>query len=304
MTRQLGYLFLVAIVAWTCACSPPAPDSPPPSSPAAEDDVSAPRVLRGRAVSADGVEIDYTATGQGELALVLIHGGFADATFWREQVEPLSESYRVVTLDLAGHGASGADRSAWSIDAFGEDVRSVVEELGLEAVVLVGNSLGGPVALAAAERLPGVARGLIAVDTFQDVTQRPSREQLEPFVRALREEFPRTCDAMVRQLLVPDTDAALAAWVHEKMCSFDAELAPKVVESFYDYDLGTQFAAAEVPVRAILGGLTPVALEANRALRPEFEAVVMEGLGHYPMLERPEEFNRHLTEAVEAITNR
>lgn len=254
------------------------------------------------ALSDDGVPIAYSTWGAGQPALVFIHGGFADQEFWREQVEPLAGRFQVVTLDLAGHGESGSEREDWSLARFGDDVWAVVEALDLESVVLVGNSLGGPVALATARRLPGVARGVVAVDTFQDAGHRWPRAELEAYVEALRADFPATCRQMMGQLLVEHTAPDLAAWVEERMCGFDPELAHRVVSGFLDYDGAAAFAEAAVPVRAILGETMALDLDGNRALRPEFAAVVMEGTGHYPMLERPEEFNRHLKAFVDEMS--
>lgn len=256
---------------------------------------------KGVVQSADDVSIAYTTHGTGKPAIVFIHGGYADQTFWREQVEVLADQHRLVTLDLAGHGLSGSDRKVWSLAAFGEDVRAVVEVLELDSVILVGNSLGGPVALSAAESMPEVVEGIVAVDTFQKADQHWSRENLEAYIESLRQDFPRTCQAMVGQLLLEGTEPELYTWIETKMCSFDPAVAPHVVEGFLDFDLKEEFSAAEVPIRAILGQTAPIDLEGNRALLPDFDAVVMEGCGHYPQLERPDEFNRHLAAYVEEL---
>lgn len=252
--------------------------------------------------SADGVRIAYTSTGTGTPAIVFIHGGYADQSFWKEQIDPLSERFQVVTLDLAGHGASGERYREWTMDMYGEDVRAVVRALDLESVVLVGNSLGGPVSIAAAKKLPGLVRGIVAVDTFQDIQREWPDEARQAYVQALRDDFPGTCrGVMMKQLLLEDTDPDLYAWVEGKMCGFDPEVAPRVVEGFLEYDLAPEFAGAEVPIRAILGETIPLNLEGNRELRPDFDAVEMEGCGHYPMLERPEEFNQHLLAYLEEL---
>ncbi|UCF69136.1 MAG: alpha/beta hydrolase [Acidobacteriota bacterium] len=285
---------LLAAMSFACA---PGPTEEPAE--AAE-----PLVLSGTVPSADGVPIAYTSTGSGVPAIVFIHGGYADQSFWAKQIEPLSARYQLVTLDLAAHGGSGKQRGAWTIDAFGEDVRAVIEALELESVYLVGNSLGGPVGLSAARMLPGTVRGLIAVDTLQDVNRDWSPERIEAYVQSLRDDFPATCKAMVRQLLVEDTDPDLYAWIETKMCGFDPSIAPDIVAAFVDYDPAAEFSAAQVPVRAILGEITPLDLEGNRELLADFDAIVMEGCGHYPMLERPEEFNQHLIAYVEELQSR
>lgn len=259
------------------------------------------RSTTGTVDSADGVSIAYTSEGSGSPALVFIHGGYADQTFWKEQLSALADRYQLVTLDLAGHGRSSSDREVWSLDAFGADVRSVVEALELESVILVGNSLGGPVALSAAEQLPEIVQGIIAVDTFQKADQHWSRENFENYIESLRRDFPRTCKAMVSQLLLEGTDPELYEWIETKMCTFDPAVAPRIVEGFLDFDLKQEFTDSKAPIRAILGQTAPIDLEANRDLRPNFDAIVLEGCGHYPQLERPEEFNRYLVAYVEEL---
>jgi len=167
--------------------------------------------------SADGVPIAYTSTGAGTPAIIFIHGGYADQSFWKEQIEPLSDRFQVVTLDLAGHGASGLRHREWTMEMYGEDVRAVVKALDLESVVLVGNSLGGPVAVAAAKKLPGTVRGVIAVDTFQDVQREWTQEDLQAYIQELEDDFPATCEAMVQRLLLEGTDQDLYSWIEDRM---------------------------------------------------------------------------------------
>lgn len=287
MLRALG---LAAALIATSACGEP---------PAVESETA---VETGTVASADGVPIAYSSHGAGSPALVFIHGGYADQTFWRHQVDSLAGRHRVVTLDLAGHGGSGSERREWTLDAFGEDVRVVIAALDIGEAILVGNSLGGPVALAAAAKLPGKVRGIVAVDTFQDVDLEWSSEALDNYIRALRDDFPATCRLMVSGLLLDGTDPELYAWIEERMCAFDPALGHRVVAGFREYDQAAEFAAARVPIRAILGETMPLDLEGNRALQPGFDAVVMEGCGHYPMLERPQEFDRHLLAYVAELT--
>src|SRR5438128_253020 len=70
--------------------------------------------------SADGVAIRFQVSGQGEPTLVLVHGWALDHRLWDGQVPRLSARHRVVTLDLAGHGASGRQRARWTMAAFGD----------------------------------------------------------------------------------------------------------------------------------------------------------------------------------------
>ena len=94
------------------------------------------------AISVDGVPIHYDVQGNGATALVFVHGWCCDRHYWDRQVSHFPH-YTVATLDLAGHGESGRDRTRWTMPAFGQDVVAVVEQLGLEQVVLIGHSMGG-----------------------------------------------------------------------------------------------------------------------------------------------------------------
>ena len=122
----------------------------------------------GTARTADGVPIRYEVRGRGDPALVFIHGWASDRSVWQEQVNIFARGHTLVTVDLGGHGASGANRASWSIASLAQDVVTVVKALGLKRVVLIGHSMGGPVALLAAGRMPDRILGVIGVDTLHN----------------------------------------------------------------------------------------------------------------------------------------
>ena len=287
---------LVPLVLAACHAAPQAPEEPAAAAPAP------PAVTEGKVPSADGVPIAYAAEGEGNTAVVLIHGWACDSTYWRAQIEPLLSHYRVVTLDLAGHGASGVDRAQWTLPAFGEDVRAVVEELGLERVVLVGHSMGAPAALEAARLLGGKVLGVIAVDALHDVSQKPDPEQWASLMESYENDFSGTCDRFVHSMFTETADPALVESTSTDLCTAPPELATAIMRGFGDYDQAAALAGAGVPVRAINSSVYPTAVEANRRIAPDFEVVVLEGVGHFPMLVAPERLNRHLLEILAELT--
>ena len=258
----------------------------------------------GRTLSPDGVEIVYSHAGAGPVSLLFIHGGLASRTFWRPQLAALAGTYRMAALDLAGHGDSSGNREHWSIAAFAGDVCAVAEALDLQNLVLVGNSLGGPVALEAAPRLAGRVIGIVGVDTLHDANQVFAPEEPRDRAAAYRDDFQGACREMCRALFHPGTHADLQAWALMIMLAMDAEVVARMMEGLSGYDLGAVFRRAGVPIRAINGDLFPTRIEDNRKLAPDFDAVVMTGAGHYPMLERPDEFNQHLTDVVNGLAAR
>src|SRR6185369_10787554 len=96
------------------------------------------------------------------------------------------------TIDLPGHGESGLDRKSWTVENYGDDVKTVVTKLNLKRVVLVGSSMGGPIALEAARRMPDRVVGIVPVDTLQNVDAKLPPDQLEGLFKAMEADFKGT----------------------------------------------------------------------------------------------------------------
>jgi pimeloyl-ACP methyl ester carboxylesterase len=258
----------------------------------------------GRATSADGVKIAYSQAGSGPVSLLFIHGGLANRSFWAPQLAGLAGTFRMAALDLGGHGDSGRNREYWSIATFAGDACAVAEALDLRNLVLIGNSLGGPVALEAAPRLAGRVIGVIGVDTLHAAGQAFPPEEARARAAAFRNDFQGACKEMCRALFHPGEHRDLQAWALRTMFAMDREVVGRIMEGLAGYDLGEAFKRAGAPIRAINGDLWPTDVEANRKLTPDFDAVIMKGAGHYPMLERPDEFDRILTDVVNGLAGR
>src|SRR6185503_13628491 len=139
--------------------------------------------------SSDGVPIHYSVAGKGDPALVFIHCWTCNRTFWENQVAEFSKTNRVVTIDLPGHGESGKGRKTWSVESFGDDVKTVVTKLGLKRVVLVGSSMGGPIALEAARRMPDRVVAIVPVDTLQNVEAKVPPDQLDAVFKQMEADY-------------------------------------------------------------------------------------------------------------------
>jgi pimeloyl-ACP methyl ester carboxylesterase len=249
--------------------------------------------------SADGVAIHYTDRGKGEPVLVFVHCWSCDRHLWDAQVSAFAKDRRIVALDLAGHGDSGRERKDWTIAAFGGDVRAVVEKLGLRRVILIGSSMGGPVILEAARGLKDRVVELVLVDTLTDVEQKTPPEQIDAVIQRFRADYKGEATKYINQyLFAPSTPAAVRERVLAKATSSPPEIAIAVLHSAMDYDPVPAFSQIRVPIRAINSDLFPTNLDGNRKYAPQFEAVIMKGMGHYPMLEDPARFNQLLAEAI------
>lgn len=251
--------------------------------------------------AADGTTIVYSASGSGEPGLIFIHGGLANRHFWDGELRTFADRYRVVAPDLAGHGDSGANRSKWGVPEFGEDIRSVIEGERLRSVILFGNSLGGPVAIEVALLLPDVVVGVVGVDTFQRLDYTMSAEQARERAEMFRADYRGSLKQMVSSLFHPDADPAVVADAEQRMAGTSGETAYQMFLSLGGYDLPSSARRLAVALRAINGDLYPTDVEGVRKVTPDFDAVIMKHTGHYPMLERPVEFDILVADVVAAV---
>lgn len=287
--HRLASLGLLLAALAACTQPPPAPPAKPARAP------------EGKVASADGVEIAWSIQGEGPVALVFIHGWSCDQTYWRHQVGPFAAEHTVVTIDLGGHGKSGTNRANWTGEGYATDVAAVVEALGLGKVILVGHSMGGPVALKAAAQLAGKVVGVIGVDTLQNADFKWSPEQMATWIASYEKDFVGTCTQFVHSMFVEGEDPQIAAATAADMCAADPAVAVALLRDFPHVDLPALMRGAGVPIRAINAPAFPTAVEINRKYAPDYDAVIMQGVGHFPMLTRPEEFNQKLKEVVAGI---
>jgi len=249
--------------------------------------------------SKDGVAIHYEAMGQGEPAIVLVHCWSCDRHLWDAVVPRLAKEYRVVTLDLAGHGASGRDRKDWTIAAFGEDVRAVVEALGLRQVILVGHSMGGPVTLEAARLMPGRVVGLVPVDTGLNVEQTSTAEEVAGLMVAFEKDYRGTADQFTRNyMFTPKSDKAVIDRVAAKNAAAPPEVAIPCLRAVLGYDARPTLKEVRVPAHAVNADLYPTDVEANRRHFASYDLTIMKGVGHYLMIEDPVRFSELLAGAI------
>jgi pimeloyl-ACP methyl ester carboxylesterase len=254
--------------------------------------------------SADGVEIVYSAAGTGEPALVFVHGGLANRAFWDGQLREFAARHRTIALDLAGHGESGVDRKKWGIPEFGADVKAVVEAEKVKNVIIFGNSLGGPVAVEAALLLPGRVLGVVGVDTFQLIDYQITPDEGRERARMFEGDYAGALRQMVGMLFHKDADPAVVADAEKRMAGTSPAAAQAMFLSIGGYDGGAAVRRLAAPLRAINGDLYPTDIAANRKLKADFDAVIMKHMGHYPMLERPDEFNRLVAEMIALLVKK
>ena len=252
--------------------------------------------------SADGTPIAYEVYGSGDPTLIFVHGWSCDSRYWREQIPEFSKKYRVVVLDLAGHGHSGMSRTNYSSSAFGEDVKAVIKAAGSEKNILIGHSMGGGVTAEASRLIPDRVIGLIGIDTFQSLEVPLTYDMLKMIIAPLENNFKEGCRDFVKQMLAPKTDPQLQEWIMSDMASAPPEVAlsamNNMVVNFLTGESAGIFKDVRIPVITINGDMEPINTETNRKHMLSFEPVVIKEAGHFLMMARPAEFNKELHKAI------
>jgi pimeloyl-ACP methyl ester carboxylesterase len=280
-------------------------EAPPPPPVAANDKAEpaegAPRI----AISPDGIHVQYHVYGAAtEPALVFIHGWSCDSNYWREQVPTFKQKYTVITLDLAGHGATDANRGDWSMEKFGQDVATAVAAVPNRQLILIGHSMGGPVAIEAARLLPKRVIGIIGVDTFKTIgAPMPSAAQLDAAMKPFEANFiGHTRDMVAAHFFAPGANAQLVQKIAYDMSLSPPKVAIPSLRAVMGYDYSAPLKDVDVPIVAINSNLgEPVNELRIRKVLPRFHAVVLEGDGHFLMMEDPTRFNPALEAEVQAM---
>jgi len=272
---------------------------------AAEKEVE-PTITVDNAISADGISIAYEVRGEGKPALVFVHGWCCDRSYWNKQLPHFAEKYKVLSIDLAGHGESGLDRKEWTMGAFGEDVVAVINKLDLDQAVLIGHSMGGPVILEAARLMPKRVIGLVGVDTLKDFEFKYTQEQIDNWFTPLRADFVEGTRDFVRTMFTPNSDPALIEKIATDMSSSPPMIGLRAVEGYIDFqnnEIIQVLKEVQAPLTCINSDMEPTNVETNQHHSPSFKARIMSGVGHFNMMEDPETFNRLLEETIQEFVH-
>ncbi|MCI5221356.1 MAG: alpha/beta hydrolase [Candidatus Electrothrix sp. AR4] len=257
------------------------------------------------ALSFDAERIAYDVVGKGETALIFIHGWSCDGRYWQKQVPVFAKEYQVITVDLAGHGHSSFNRSEFSMLSFAQDVKAIIEKENIERAILIGHSMGDGVIAEAARLMPKRVVGIIAVDTLHNVAEQIPQSVIDEMINPLEADFKNAAQSFVAPMFPEGTDQQLVNWVKEDMSSAPKEIALNVFRNYLGQYVSGEaaivFKDITVPVVSINARLWPTAAEENRKHIKNYQLFYIEETGHFPMLEKPEEFNILLKKAVNSI---
>jgi pimeloyl-ACP methyl ester carboxylesterase len=244
-------------------------------------------------------KIHYVSVGEGRQTIVFVHGWANNLGFWREQVPALADRARLVLIDLPGHGQSDKPRTAYTMDFFASAVLAVMRDARVDKATLVGHSMGGAIICCVYRQAPGKVAALVSVD---GLLRRPqwTPEYAGKFAAQFgTPEYREHARQFVSSFFpVPGTEALRDQVLSETLATPQYVMAGAMAGMFGpdQPDWGLQAVNAPVLVINARSPLWNADYENYvRSLSPQTEYRMMDGVGHWLMLEKPAEFNATLT---------
>lgn len=278
-----------------------------------------PTSLDGTSVTLHGLDLHYVDAGRGE-PLVFVHGLLGSHRDWADLMGTLSAGHRVLAPDLFGHGASAKPMGDYSLGAHAATLRDLLDYLGIEAVTLVGHSLGGGIALQFAYLFPDRVRRLVLVSSgglgrelslLLRAAALPGVEWVLPMLasRWVRERGEAIGRGLARVGVHGGSDAT-HAWRGFVSLGDPESRRAFLATSRAVIDPGGQTVTARHRLPAIAAVPTLLVWGTGDRLIPPWHAVaaqqampnsrieVFEGAGHFPHLDEPDRFARVLREFI------
>lgn len=256
-----------------------------------------------------GIRLFYEERGNGEPGLVFVHGFSCTHEDWKYQLDHFSRGYLIVAPDLRGHGYSDPDPGHTDINTCARDIITLIRSLKLGNSVLIGHSMGCRVVLQAYLDSPQKIAGLVLVDSSRaHSTGKPEDIEEITCERIRTTGYRKMMDDFFNDMFFGNSEPALKKSITERTRSFPEETGTRLFANTVAWDasrLETALSNIKVPVLVIQSTyVTPERkrislkkddtnpwLDLVKSKVPEARISIVEGVGHFPMLEDPERIN-------------
>lgn len=245
------------------------------------------------------VRLHYQLKGRGDTTLLFIHGWNLDHTYWQHQAVEFAPAYRLVLVDLAGCGASGTNRTNWTVESFARDITSIIHRERLKQVVLVAHSMGGEIALDVAVANPKTVIGIIGVDNLKNVGMtiaEGDEKGMQAYIQEFMANYPKMAEGMAREFTV-SKDSAIVHRIVNSYRQANPAIAVPTLMNLYPKAADAKHKLPRMPfaMKFIMCTNTPYDEQALKTYcKRGYQLVTIDSAGHFPMIERPRAFNEAL----------
>jgi len=254
------------------------------------------------------VEINYFQQGQGDTTLLFLHGWCIDGTYWDKQLESFSNTYTVFAIDLPGFGQSKAERPHWTIEEYSLDVTAFIDAMKLKKVIIIAHSMAGEIMLQTALTCNRAIIGMIGVDNFKsiDVVLPPEQlKQMTDFLLLLEKDFKNSAPLYADLMLFhPSTSKEVKDRVKTDFAKSDPIIGYGTLmnQMQYAYSDAQRLEQLRYKLYLINGDSFPTNETGlkNHCLSG-FQVETIAATGHYPMIEKPVEFNLLLEKVLKEM---
>lgn len=249
--------------------------------------------MKSRFAKFDQIKVRYQTSGKGSEALVFVHGWTCNGDFWRGQTGAFPNA-RVIAIDLPGHGQSDKPRVDYTMAYFARSIDAVMRDAGVKHAVLIGHSMGTPVVREFYRLYPEKTLALVAVDGALRLTF--SKAQMDQLLAQLRSNYTAAAPRMVDGILTAMKDEKLKSEVRTTMLAAPDYVAVSAMQGMSDEKL-YQPDPIKVPLLAILAKSPfwpPDTETFLRSLAPNLEFHMWDGVSHFLMMDKSQEFNETL----------
>lgn len=241
-------------------------------------------------------KINYTDEGKGRV-IVFLHGLLESAEIWREFSKALSKKYRVICIDLPGHGKSECLGYVHSMELMAEVVQAVLKSLRIRKVMLVGHSMGGYVAMAFSEMYPDAVKGVCLFHSIASSDTSEKKKERDKTIRLVKQNAKPFINKLIPGLFAKENQKKLKKEVSElkKMAAKTPKqglvAALEGMKTRPDRDIILRFAPH--PMFFIIGAEDPVFTLEKMMSQVEIPRdsghLILEKAGHMGFLEAKEE---------------